>query len=78
MILNESERICFLGFGFHPANVERLRINDLNSDVELFASSFGLTEVETNRISKMLSKKIKFDIDGRENLAYIRHNLEIN
>ena len=76
-ILNESEKICFLGFGFHASNVERLRINDLNSDVELYASSFELTEVERNRISKMFSKKINFDSVGRKNLGYIRHNLDI-
>ncbi|MGA3283396.1 MAG: hypothetical protein ABSD57_02905 [Verrucomicrobiota bacterium] len=55
IILSKSEVICFLGFGYHPLNMERLgaencRIGPLASK-QIIGSSFGLTDAESNQIS---------------------------
>jgi hypothetical protein len=55
VILQESEIICFLGFGFHPLNLERLgmkncRLGPLGSK-QICGSSLGLTNVEVAYIS---------------------------
>jgi len=55
IILSNSEVICFLGFGYHPLNMERLgaencRIGSLASK-QIIGSSFGLTDAESSQIS---------------------------
>jgi hypothetical protein len=53
-ILSESEVVCFLGFGYHPLNMERLGIKNLKKSgingKEIIGSSFGLTNAESKQI----------------------------
>lgn len=55
-ILFESEVICFLGFGYHPLNMERLGFKSSNPHSKfpnaraINGSSFGLTGAESNHI----------------------------
>jgi hypothetical protein len=53
--LSESEVICFLGFGYHPLNMERLGIKSGSSSSlngkQIIGSSFGFTHAESNQIS---------------------------
>lgn len=54
-ILSASEVICFLGFGYHPVNVERLGIRNriLNSrGKEIMGTSLGLTSMEAHQVSE--------------------------
>jgi hypothetical protein len=55
--LSESEVICFLGFGYHSLNMERLGFKGSNYHAKfpnvkiINGSSFGLTGAESNQIS---------------------------
>ena len=43
----EADRIIFLGFGYHPTNVHRLKIADnLKPDADLWGTAYGLTPSE--------------------------------
>jgi len=67
--LTEAERICFLGFGFDPTNVRRLRINQLMQDFRMreednepriFATTFGLEAAERQKIMNRLNPTKSF------------------
>lgn len=59
-ILSESQRICFLGFGFHPLNVKRLGFGGefAYSHASLSASTYGLTGAERNQIDTLFSRSL--------------------
>ncbi len=47
--LNEAERIYFVGFGYHPTNMERLRVSWDHKTV--VGSSMGLTLAQRNELT---------------------------
>jgi len=63
-ILSASEVICFLGFGYHPLNVERLgirnRISNLRQKI-LLGSSFDLTLAEANQVAERCGFNLRND-----------------
>ena len=54
-IISKSEVICFLGFGYHELNMERLGFNPLSKyqdyKASIFGTTYGLTTAEANRIA---------------------------
>jgi hypothetical protein len=79
--LSESEVICFLGFGYHPINIERLgirnRITGLGQKIRL-GSTFGLTGVESNHCSELcgfpLRRSSTLDYRNLDVLGYLRES----
>lgn len=57
-ILGETQRVVFLGFAFHRANVDRLRLHTVSSNVEFYASSFGMTHLERQQAQRMVGRGI--------------------
>ncbi len=53
-LLRKASTICFLGFGYHPINVERLQINNLPTGKRCFGTAFGLYKAEQRRIQGLL------------------------
>jgi hypothetical protein len=49
-LLQDSERILFLGFGYHPVNLDRLGIKELGSK-KIFGSCVSLGNQEKSRIA---------------------------
>ena len=47
--LLQAEYIAFLGFGYHPANLKRLRMHECAGSV-VQGTTFGMTGAETARI----------------------------
>jgi hypothetical protein len=58
--LRRAEVICFIGFGYLKANLERLGLSDWAPTTEVYGSSYGLTGAERNQI-------IRFIAQGRRN-----------
>lgn len=52
--LASARKICFLGFGYHPANVKRLRLDNLKHGPIMIACTNGLTEQEQNGVFGMI------------------------
>ncbi|HEV8070204.1 MAG TPA: hypothetical protein VGP76_20840 [Planctomycetaceae bacterium] len=48
--LHEAERIYFLGFGYHPANIERLNVPWGTPGVEIFGTGIGVTNSRKNAL----------------------------
>ena len=51
-LIEASERIIFLGFGFHRANFDRLRLELDGRPRQYFASAYGLTDLERGIIEE--------------------------
>lgn len=45
-----ARKVCLLGFGYHPANIARLRLEKLTSNPMVIACTYGLTEQEQQRV----------------------------
>lgn len=54
-LIGRASKVCFLGFGYHYANVERLQINELFSS-EVLGTGFGLENAERNRVHRLFSR----------------------
>ena len=54
--------ICFLGFGYHKSNLQRLRLPDLlagrEGTVHVFGSAKDLTQGEMERVQRRLNRQI--------------------
>ncbi|MFZ3018680.1 MAG: hypothetical protein WA056_09520 [Gallionella sp.] len=76
--LRDAERICFLGFGFDPTNVRRLRIDELVQHARLkadlrtrvFATTLGLEAAERESIIHQLNtqKTVEYTHHSRINI----------
>jgi hypothetical protein len=55
-ILRSAEQVCFLGFGYHPANVERLFGYDHHGGPPITGSTMGLTRKECANISVSIER----------------------
>jgi len=52
-----AEIVCCLGFGYHPANVKRLLLDQLPAtpnQKRLFFSTYGLTQKQTDKLQLRL------------------------
>jgi hypothetical protein len=47
--LSQAHTICFLGFGFHPVNVARLRMNEPHPDATIWGTAYGMSTPELGR-----------------------------
>ena len=45
-----ASKVCLLGFGYHPANIARLRLKTLVSSPRVIACTHGLTEQEQQEV----------------------------
>jgi hypothetical protein len=76
-ILNTSEVICFLGFGYHPLNMRRLGFERIEPSQFTYAgkdirgTTYGLTDAECNQINK------KYGLGLRNFGAHLFHQLEV-
>jgi len=62
-LLQEAEKIYFLGFGFNPTNLERLNISKLPPNKEIAGTSIGLTnhvikDTELNSLQRINSSSL--------------------
>ncbi|MBI1816627.1 MAG: hypothetical protein HYR72_16745 [Deltaproteobacteria bacterium] len=68
--LGAAERILFLGFGYHPTNLARLRVRDLPR-VPVWGTSRGLRKAEWTSVKEMFENHIELDPGGCEILPYL-------
>jgi hypothetical protein len=58
-LLNEAEQILFLGFGYDPINLERLKIRDINPNGKTIrGTSWGLGQSELKEVLRNCGDKI--------------------
>jgi len=72
-LLAKSEHVCFLGFGYLPLNLQRLKIPTVfSSACEVSGTSKGLTPHECNQIVTLFHSRIGLCARGSDTLMYLR------
>lgn len=62
----EAERVIFLGFGFHPRNVERLHVHRIGNGAELYICAYGLSENQQKTMIRPWSRPHPGYVVGKE------------
>jgi hypothetical protein len=76
-LLNSAQVICFLGFGFHPINVTRLRIEHCNG-IKV-GTAYGMTKAEKTRIQKTSKGRIvPENLHNHDCSTFLRESIEIH
>ena len=52
--LSEASVVCFLGFGYHRTNLQRLRIPEIIEGKTIYGSMYGIGEGDKQRIMDLL------------------------
>ncbi len=71
-LLARSELVIFLGFGYLPANVERLGIKDLPAKIGLTGTAFELYEGERDDAIKAVSERMSLGHPTHGVLRFLR------
>jgi hypothetical protein len=74
--LSAAQMICFLGFGYHPLNLERLRMREPH-DATICGTTLGLSGPEIVRIKNSLGNRENLQLDptGQNDvLKFLRHS----
>lgn len=74
-LLRESERLVFLGFGYHPVNLERLAIQDRSAGYRTFGTAYGLTELEKGRIVQRFGGRITLGESDHDCVSFLRNRI---
>lgn len=77
-MLKAAERVCFLGFGYHQLNLEKLTLQDSSSQRFVFGTARGLIGEEVVSIKNELQRKMlcgRVELTDADNLAVLRQNL---
>ena len=69
-LIKQAKVLCFLGFGYHPTNVERLHVNETFVGERLLGSAHGLRNAEQRRVRKLFAAKIH--LGGQDALTFLR------
>ena len=75
-LLTAAKKVCFLGFGYDPLNLERLKLQDSSSQRNAFGTArglkgVGLTDVKDNLRQTLLCPNIT--LDGEDNLTLLQY-----
>ena len=85
-LISTQQKMCFLGFGYHPTNVRRLEI-DTDIHKTIYGSVFGLTFSEIIQKNELLGGRLisanPSVVDPRHvstygNLDYLRHHFPLD
>ncbi len=72
-IFETSKVICFLGLGYHPANIKRIVVDEFKYKVKMVGSSYFMGEAEKNAVLSMLDR-IKLGASNQDCLEFLRQN----
>jgi hypothetical protein len=71
-IIAQTETMCFLGFGYHELNIQRLGVNSLFKANRFWGTAYGLKNAEREKIRSLFDKKIELGSDSDDVLLFIR------
>lgn len=72
--VRSAEKTVFLGFSFHPQNMEILNPSGSTRAKKVFATAFGISDSDSSIISEQLGQF--FDNEAHEVKIYVRNNLK--
>ena len=71
-LLSEAKVVCFLGFGYHKANVDRLHIGSYKGETQWFGSAFGLGMAEIRKASQLFPDGLRIGDTSSDIMAFLR------
>jgi hypothetical protein len=72
--LENTNRVMFLGFGYHPENMRRLGVqNWIKPQMGVIGSTYGMVGQEVGRVSIVFKNMIR--LEDRDCLQMLRHNV---
>lgn len=74
--LSKAQRICFLGFGYHPANIERLGVLEVTGR-PMHGSAYGLADAEQQQVISRMRGRISLGLRHDDCLGYLRHEFAL-
>jgi hypothetical protein len=71
-LLAQAEMVCFLGFGYLKANVERLEVANLSQSVSLYGTAYLLMDGERAAASGLINNRVNLGRPDLGVLAFLR------
>lgn len=72
-LMKKADVLAFLGFGYHPLNVERLaEAIGARPGQRVMGTSYGLENNERDRVRRLFGEKLEIDDIGWDCLTYLR------
>lgn len=72
-LFNTAKVVCFLGFGYHPANINRIKVDEFKYQVKMVGSSYFMGEAEKTAVVSILDR-IKLGASSQDCLEFLRQN----
>ena len=69
-LIQESQRVFFVGMGYHDGNLSKIGVRELGPEVAKRGSSFGMEGAERNRVVSQW--RIQLDDTGADALGFFR------
>lgn len=73
-LISEAEIICFLGFGYDPTNLERLKINEFGGGKILLGTAYDLKPAECKLVQSRFNSQFLIDYTGNGALGFLQHS----
>jgi hypothetical protein len=78
-LISEAQRVYFLGFGYHPTNLERLGINGKKSGRIIGGTAMGLSPLEMKQIHEITGGAINQDsLIDTDIVSFFRNHFELD
>lgn len=75
-VLSNAKRIIFIGFGYDETNLTRLRINSIETGIDIMGSCYGFTDMEKRKILRIFDGRIKLGDNSQNALDFLRKNVD--
>ena len=62
-VLENAEKVCFLGFGYDETNLKRLRLDALEQSAKVYGSARGFEQAERDSVVQFIRDKRKMVVD---------------
>ena len=69
-LIDRAERLCFLGFGYHETNLDRLKIDNSKGRWEIYGTSLNLPDSEKKRVRNAVHL---IELQSLDCLAMLQH-----
>ncbi len=77
-LLRSAEQVCFLGFGFHRWNTERLELATLKEEqIPIFGSAFEMGGTELRAANKWVGRSWKAGQTNQRCAEFLRQNVDL-
>jgi len=71
-LLSVAHRVCFLGFAYHRANLDRLRLKHVDKDAQFYGSAYGLTRKERESVARIVGHDVSLGDGATDCLTFLR------